>query len=173
MTQALSPQLQAFIGQLAEPPITMRDPIDRSAIRRYSDALGDTNPAYIDHDYAARSARRGVIAPTAMLDAWTMPHYDPDRPVAGDHMPVLAELANMGYTCAVAIEIEQEYVRELRLGDVVTQRKFVESISPEKSTGLGTGRFVCIRSEFCDQNAGLVGVMRMTLLKFKPRSDAS
>src|SRR5690606_29453034 len=119
-----------------------RDPIDRSAIRRYCDALGDANPAYTDAEFAAKSFRGGVIAPPAMLDAWTMPHYDPARPPAGDYMPLLAELASMGYTSAVAIEIEQEYVRELRLGDVLTQRRTVESIGPEKNTGLGVGRFL-------------------------------
>lgn len=169
----LPPELRKYIGELIEPPVTMRDPIDRSAIRRYCDATGDANPAYTDAEFAAKSSRGAVIAPPAMLDAWTMPHYDPNRPPAGDYMPLMAELAAMGYTAAVAIEIEQEYLRELRLGDVLTLRRTVESIGPEKKTALGPGRFICLRSDFTDQHGELVGVMRMTLLKFRPAAGGA
>jgi uncharacterized protein len=170
--QQLPPGLLSFIGQLAEPPLTMRDPIDPSAIRQFCDAVGDQNPAYTDAEYAAASARRGLIAPPAMLSAWTMPRYDPDRHAAGGTVPVMIELSRMGFTAAVAIEMEQQYFRELRLGDVLTLRRIVESISAEKITGLGAGRFLCLRSDFTDAQGEAVGFMRVTILKFKPSRGA-
>jgi len=82
------------------------------------------------------------------------------------------ELSRMGFTAAVAIEMEQQYFRELRLGGVLTLRRIVESISAEKNTRLGAGRFLRLRSDFTDAQGEAVGFMRVTILKFKPSRGA-
>jgi acyl dehydratase len=168
MTEILPPELQAFIGAEATPEIVMRDPIEMSAIRRWCDAMGDANPLYVDEDYARATEFGGRVAPPAMLDAWTMPFYDPDRKTAGDHMPVMAALTALGYPAAVATNIEQEYFRYLKPGDTLTCRSIVESISAEKTTSLGRGRFIYVRNDYIDQTGEPVGLMRMGMFKFEP-----
>jgi acyl dehydratase len=168
MTSALPASLQPFMGEAAEPPVTMLDPIDRSAIRRWCEAIGDRNPIYLDPAHPATRALGGILAPPAMLDAWTTSRYDPDAKTGGDGIAVLSALAQLGFPVAVASGIQQHYDRYLRPGDVITQRRYVESISPEKKTALGDGRFVVLRSEFTDQQSAPVGRMHMTILKFRP-----
>ena len=168
MTEVLPPELQAFIGAEANPVVTMRDAIEMSAIRRWCDVTGETNPLYLDEDYARTTEFAGRVAPPAMLDAWTMPFYDPDRKTAGDHIPAMAALTDMGYPAAVATNIEQEYLRYLKPGDTLTCRSIVESISAEKTTSLGRGRFVYVRNDYIDQDGESVGLMRMGMFKFEP-----
>jgi hypothetical protein len=169
MKSALPACLQAFIGQAVQPPVTIPDPIDRSAIRRWCEAIGDRNPIYLDPIHPATVALGGIVAPPAMLDAWTMARYDPDAEPGGDGIPVFSALTHLGFPVAVAIEIQQQYDRYLRPGDVITQHRYVESISTEKETALGDGHFVVLRSDFIDQRSAPVGRMHMTILKFRPR----
>ena len=173
MTAALPAALQAFIGQLAEPPVTMPDPIDRSAIRRWCEAIGDKNPIYLDPHHPATRALGGIVAPPAMLDAWTMARYDPQGRSGGEDIPVFSALSRLGFPIAVAIEIRQRYERYLKPGDVITQHRYVESISSEKKTAVGAGHFVVLRSDFVDQASAPVGRMHMTVLKFHPREGGS
>jgi uncharacterized protein len=169
MTSAVPASLQAFIGQAVQAPVTMPDPIDRSAIRRWCEAIGDHNPIYLDPAHPATIAIGGIVAPPAMLDAWTTPHYDPDVRAGGDDIPVFSALSRLGFPVAVAIEIRQQYARFLRPGDIITQHRYVESISTEKKTALGDGHFIVLRSDFIDQRSAPVGHMHMTVLKFRPR----
>ena len=171
MKSALPASLQAFIGQAVQPPVTMPDPIDRSAIRRWCEAIGDGNPIYLDPTHPATVALGGIVAPTAMLDVWTMPRYVPYAQSGGDDIPVFSALTHLGFPVAVAIEIRERYDRYLRPGDVITQHRYVESISPEKKTGLGVGHFIVLRSDFIDQRSARVSQMHMTILKFRPREN--
>ena len=73
-----------------------------------------------------------------------------------------------GFTAVVATNLEQDYLRYLRPGDLITQRVFLEDISDEKHTALGAGHFLDYRYEFSDQKGELVGRMRFRILKFRP-----
>jgi acyl dehydratase len=50
-----------------------RDPVNGAMIRHWCDAMTDANPVYTDPDAAAKSIHRGIVAPPAMLNAWSMP----------------------------------------------------------------------------------------------------
>ena len=168
MRDELPGELAIFIGTEVHPFGVMRDPVEMSKIRQWCDTVGETNPLYLDKGYAKATEFGVPVAPPAMLDAWVMPEYDPDRKVAGDYMPVLAALTRHGYPVTVATDIEQHYARYVKIGDRLRSRSIVESISPEKKTALGRGRFISIFTEFVDQNDAIVGTMRMGWFKFAP-----
>ncbi|MBV8950558.1 MAG: bifunctional MaoC family dehydratase/OB-fold nucleic acid binding domain-containing protein, partial [Actinobacteria bacterium] len=63
---------------------------------------------------------------------------------------------------------EQEYFKELHLGDHLSTTTTIESISEEKATGLGVGHFFTTLVRYTDQNGDLVATMRFRILKFKP-----
>jgi hypothetical protein len=74
-----------------------------------------------------------------------------------------------GFTAVVATNLEQEYLQYLKPGDLVTQKvSFLEEVSDEKRTALGTGHFLNYRYEFSDQRGTLIGRMRFRILKFRP-----
>ena len=72
----------------------------------------------------------------------------------------------------MATNTEQEYLRELVPGDLLSTTSVIESVSEEKSTGLGVGHFVTTRTEYRDQDDELVGAMTFRILKFRPRPKA-
>jgi uncharacterized OB-fold protein len=55
----------------------------------------------------------------------------------------------------------------------VSVTSVVESVSPEKTTALGVGRFLTTRMDYSDGTGALVATMRFRILKFRPRTAAS
>lgn len=154
-------------------------PVNEPMIHHWCDAIGDRNPCYLDREFAEKSTHGGLVAPPAMLQAWTMRGLRPDTPEeaaarknAGDEKSVLQVLDEAGYTSVVATNCEQEYFRYLEPGDQLTHTVEVESVSPEKKTGLGTGRFLTQLYTFRDQKGEIVGTMRFRILKFRPPASA-
>ena len=47
-------------------------------IRHWCEAMGDTNPVYIDAEAAAASVHGGIVAPPTMLQAWVMRPFGVD-----------------------------------------------------------------------------------------------
>ncbi len=159
--------LRTRCGELAAPVRTAPDPVNVPMIRRWCEAMGERNPLYLDETYARASAHGGLVAPPAMLEVWTMQRFRPDaelpRPLLG-----LDDMDAAGFTAVVATDLEQEYLRYLRPGDLVTQRVFLQGVSDEKRTALGAGHFLDYRYEFMDQHGEPVGRMHFRILKFRP-----
>ncbi len=167
-SEAFLRALRAFIGKPGAPEVA-RDPVNQPMIRHWCDAMDDANPAYLDAAFAARSVHGGIVAPPAMLNAWTMPGL-PGRPPgrvdpAGE---VYRALDEAGFTSVVATDSAHEYLRSLRIGDLVHGVGEVEEVSDEKKTGLGVGHFVTTQTTYTTQSGEIVGRMRFRILKFKP-----
>ncbi|WKN16026.1 OB-fold domain-containing protein [Streptomyces sp. JUS-F4] len=152
-------RLSAYEGRAAAVAGRGKDPVNEPMIRHWCEAMGDTSAAYRGPD---------AVAPPTMLQAWTMGgltgHTD-HRSAAYDEM--FALLDGAGYTSVVATDCEQEYLRPLRPGDRITFDTVIESVSPRKTTKLGTGYFVTTRT---DVHAGgePAGTHRFRILKYRP-----
>ena len=169
---ALDEQLQAMVAAsrpVVGPPA--RDPVNLPMIRHWCDAIGDENPVYTDPKAALSSLHGGVVAPPTMLQAWGMRGLERRPLAAAEQAPVRGpnELLNeAGYTSVVATDCEQDYLRYLEPGDLLTAESRLESVSSEKHTALGDGYFVTTRTTYRDQNGAVVGEMRFRILWFKP-----
>lgn len=173
--EALMKALEAYVGTTDGAPGSCPYPVNEPMIHHWCDAIGDRNPAYLDPEVARATGRDDVIAPPVMLQAWTMRGLRPPTPeeeayaaAAGDRKSVLETLDDAGFTSVVATNCEQEYLRELQPGDQLTHEVTIESVSPEKKTGLGVGHFVTQLYTFKDQDGAVVGTMRFRILKFRP-----
>ncbi|MGI5157649.1 FAS1-like dehydratase domain-containing protein [Microbispora sp. CA-102843] len=169
-----------FAGREIVPPREGPDPVNVPMIRHWAEAMGDRNPVYLDDDAARATGRAGIVAPASMTQAWTMRGYA--ATVAGTGAgsgagPGAEELNALlekdGYTSVVATDSEFEFHRELAVGDRVSVREVVESISPEKSTALGVGRFVTTVRTYTDKDGEVVAVQRWRLLRFRPKDQAT
>ncbi|MFH8404469.1 bifunctional MaoC family dehydratase N-terminal/OB-fold nucleic acid binding domain-containing protein [Streptomyces sp. NPDC018019] len=151
-------RLKAFEGQPAVTAGVGKDPVNGPMIRHWCEAMGDTRPAY---------EGPGAVAPPTMLQVWTMGGLSghPGRSAAYDALFALLDEA--GCTAVVATDCEQEYLRPLRPGDRITFDAVIESVSPRKTTKLGTGYFVTTRM---DVRAGgePAGTHRFRILKYAP-----
>ncbi|MGW3832671.1 bifunctional MaoC family dehydratase N-terminal/OB-fold nucleic acid binding domain-containing protein [Streptomyces microflavus] len=157
-------RLSAYAGRPAATAGTGRDPVNAPMIRHWCEAMGDTSPAYWGPD---------AVAPPTMLQAWTMRGLSPDpepddgtgRSAAYDEL--LGLLDGAGYTSVVATDCEQEYLRPLRPGDLITFDAVIESVSRRKTTKLGTGYFVTTRMDV-RADGELAGTHRFRILKYRP-----
>jgi uncharacterized OB-fold protein/acyl dehydratase len=182
-------ELKRFEGQPVGDPFKGPDAVNRAMIRHWVEAMGGENPVYVDDQIARENGLPGVIAPPTMLQSWIMRGYkataetDAARKAAaagdGDDGPAHAIslqdqlfrlLDAAGFTSVVATNCEQHYERPLVLGDHLTIRSIIESVSSRKATALGDGYFVTTRSDFDDQNGDLVATMRFRILRFRPQS---
>ncbi|MGW7365502.1 bifunctional MaoC family dehydratase N-terminal/OB-fold nucleic acid binding domain-containing protein [Streptomyces sp. NPDC054841] len=137
---------------------TGKDRVNEPMIRHWCEAMGDTNPAYAGPD---------AIAPPTMLQAWTMGGLSGHSDRSGAYDELSALLDGAGFTSVVATDCEQEYLRPLRPGDRITYDSVIESVSPRKTTKLGTGHFVTTRMDI-HADGELAGTHRFRILKYTP-----
>lgn len=170
-------ELDALIGR---PPggtgITVApDPVNQPMIRHWAAAFEDRNPVYTDPDAAARSRFGAIVAPPMMLQTWTMPvpvitgiaeRGGSPAETEGESIMTIFERQGLVGTLAVGSEFEIE--RHLRLGEVISATNIVETISEEKTTRLGRGRFVTWLTTYTDEHGEVVGRQRFRILKFAP-----
>ncbi|MFD0227021.1 bifunctional MaoC family dehydratase N-terminal/OB-fold nucleic acid binding domain-containing protein [Streptomyces hirsutus] len=169
-------RLQAFTGRELRALTPAQDPVNQPMIRHWTEAMGDTNPVHTDAGAARATGRAGVVAPASMVQAWTMRGYAAtvSPPAGRDGFDELVDLlAEGGYTSVVATDSEFTFLRELEPGDHVAVRETVESISAEKRTGLGTGRFVTTLKTYTDQHGETVATQRWRTLRFRPAPPAA
>ena len=173
-------QLRSFEGKPSGPPMEARDEVNQAMIRHWIDAMGDENPVYVDEKAARANGFPGVVAPPTMLQAWVMRGYlsqkggewKAPRDESGETsaQEQLFDVFNAaGFTSVVATNCDQEYTRPIVLGDRLTVSSVIDSVSPEKHTGLGDGHFVTTRLEFTDQHGERVATMRFRILRFRPQ----
>ena len=167
--------IKAFEGRRVSDPTPGPDPVNVPMVRHLVEALGDTNPVYLDADAAKASVHGGLIAPPTSLQVWTMQGL---RQTGGGRRgdsaqdQLLGLLDEAGFTSVVATNCEQEYHRPIRPGDHLSVEAVIDSVSEEKSTGLGVGHFVTTRQIYRDQDGNHVADMLFRILKFTPRPRA-
>ncbi|WP_369199662.1 bifunctional MaoC family dehydratase N-terminal/OB-fold nucleic acid binding domain-containing protein [Streptomyces sp. PU-14G] len=173
-SEAFEERLRAFAGRELTGPSPGQDPVNQPMIRHWAEAMGDRNPVYTDERAARATGRSGVVAPASMVQAWTMRGYAATASPAardtgrGGFSELVALLDEGGYTSVVATDSELEFRRELVPGDHIAVQETVESISPEKNTALGAGRFVTTLRTYRDQAGEVVATQRWRTLRFRP-----
>ena len=176
-TPTLDDALAALVGRPISSggPNVAPDPVNAPMIRHWAAAFEDANPVYVDADAAAASRHGEIVAPPLMLQTWTMatPRITGLRerggsPVEGESAEVLRLLDEAGFVGTLATNSDFEIDRYLRLGDVVSAETVLESVSAEKRTRLGPGRFVTWVTTYTDAAGERVGVQTFRILKFDP-----
>ncbi|WP_439378332.1 bifunctional MaoC family dehydratase N-terminal/OB-fold nucleic acid binding domain-containing protein [Amycolatopsis lexingtonensis] len=148
-------------------PRLARDPVNQAMVNNWVEAIGDTNPVYTDPEFAARSVHKGLVAPPAMAQVWTMGGLNAARG-SDDPLGLMMELLDdAGFTSVVATNSEQTYHRYLRPGEQVEARTKLESVVGPKRTALGEGWFVTTRMTWYVEGEA-VAEMMFRVLKFAP-----
>ncbi|WP_051265501.1 bifunctional MaoC family dehydratase N-terminal/OB-fold nucleic acid binding domain-containing protein [Nakamurella lactea] len=167
-------QLRTFVGQQATPVRYAQDAVNPAMIRHFVEAMGDENPVYTDETAARSTGRSGIVAPPPMLSSWLMVGYKAHTAAAEHGAPdspmtrLLNLLGDAGYVGVVATNDEQEYVRELRIGDRLKMTAVIEDVSPRKVTGLGAGHFITTLRTYTDADDQVVARQRFRILRFDP-----
>ena len=149
-----------------------RDPVNQPMIHNWVEAIGDTNPIYVDEQAAVAAGHSGIVAPPAMAQVWTMRGLHAERQ-ADDPLGRMTEILDeAGFTSVVATNCDQIYHRYLRPGEEVTIETVLEDVVGPKKTGLGEGWFFTTRNLWrvaeVDGPSEVVAEMKFRILKFAP-----
>jgi len=138
-------------------------PVERGYIWTTCSSVENANPLFWDDD-VARELTDGPIAPPTMLSVWFRPHHwAPGRSEPGLALKVHFDLkAKLDLPEAVMTSNTMVFYDPVRPGDRLRTHQVLRSVSAEKSTKLGTGRFWVIDVEYHNQNDELVGIESYT-----------
>jgi acyl dehydratase len=138
-------------------------PVERGYVWTACSSVENGNPLFWD-DAVASELTDGPIAAPSMLSTWFRPHHwAPGRTKEVLPLQVHFDMkALFGLPEAVMTENSLTFHEPVRPGDLLTTRQVLRSVSEEKTTRLGTGRFWEIDVEYRNQKDELVGVESWT-----------
>jgi len=138
-------------------------PVERGYIWTACASVENANPLFWDDDVAAE-VTGGPIAPPSMLSTWFRPHsWAPGQETQRLPLQVHFDLKDrLELPEAVMTDNTITFHEPVRPSDIITTRQRLRSVSPEKTTKLGTGRFWVIDVEYHNQRGELVGVESWT-----------
>jgi len=164
--------MYSFVVEVVYPTTPAPDDINETMIRQWSEILGETNPAYLDAEWAANSSRGHTIAPPAMMYVWGQEGFQVTQGRAPNAMSTLVEVFNRhGFTGVLGTNVKQQYMKESCIGDNISVHMIIDNISERKTTARGTGYFFETLSTFTDQHNDVVGTQRFKVLKFAPQEQ--
>jgi acyl dehydratase len=170
-TGILPADVEALIGAVQYEQ-TGEFPVERGYIWTSCASVENGNPLFWDDD-VAHALTGGPIAPPTMLSVWFRPHHwAPGRTVQPLPLQVHFDLKER-FALPEAVMTDNTIVfhEPVRPGDVLRTRQVLRSVSDEKTTKLGTGRFWVIDVEYLNQRGELVGVESYTGFGYR-REDA-
>ncbi len=160
------------------PLLDPHDVVSESDIRHWCEVMHDANPLYYDTEYAKNSEYGSMIAPPAMVQAFTLFSMEvalkqfrkeeienPEYP----HNELNERLMQAGYTGIMATAQQQTFHAPIKLGDQVFWKLGIGMISDhDHFTRQGVGRYFVMVYEFYNQNEEKVCTMNFRLLRYKP-----
>ncbi len=148
----ITDEMRSLVGVESEPSVYQ---IEREPIRRWAEAIGDTNPLYHDEEYAKKKGYRGLVVPPASIAQYAFP-VKVGKSGRGVKSPFTRSL-NGGN--------EYEFFKRVCAGDIVTATtKLVELY--ERAGRLGTMLFVIHETTFRDEKGEVVAKSRNTSISY-------
>jgi acyl dehydratase len=138
-------------------------PVELGYIWSTCASVENGNPLFWDEEVAA-AVTGGPVAPPTMLSVWFRPHHwAPGRDRELLPLQIHFDLKDrFELPEAVISENTMVFHEPVRPGDQISSRQILRSVSEEKTTRLGTGRFWVIDVEYHNQRQELVGVESYT-----------
>ena len=162
-------EVSAWIGQYRYEEETEFE-IEQGTITTSCASVENGNPLFWDQS-VAQSLTGGPIAPPSMLSVWLRPHHwAPGRKRERQPLQVHFDMKEkLGLPEAIITDNQIEFGEPVRLGDRLTTRQILASVSEPKTTKLGRGRFWVVQVEYSNQHGDFVG--RESYTAFGYRKD--
>lgn len=136
----------------------------RDNIRNFADAVGDSNPLWIDEAYAAKSRFGMITAPPTFL--YNVNHGSAPA-LAAPGQPPSTDLALL-YAGA-----ELEFFRPIRRGDEFSVKGKAVAVTRKQSRSLGPMLFATGEAYYSNRKNELIGIIRTTTCRFIPPEKQS
>jgi acyl dehydratase len=145
----ITADMRRSIGAEASPVVIE---IERGAVRKFAEAVGDANPLWRDEEYARNTRYGGILAPPSFLCT-----------------------AGAGFSGRIEIELplkrllvvadELEFCQPIRVGEVITCNQRLVDLQ-EREGKKGKQVFVVYENVFTDQKGEMVARGRATYLRY-------
>jgi acyl dehydratase len=146
--------LKQYIGKV-DPP-HLRE-VEKGAIRRYADAVGDDNPLYYDEEYAKGSRYGCIIAPPGFF-GWAKKTISSSEGLVG----LIGAMIEAGYAGILDGGMAYDFYLPVRVGDtLVVSPKVADITLKEGKTKMMILRF---EASYTNQNGDLVAKSYQTLI---------
>jgi len=155
----ISEEVKQFIGK-ADPPIIRH--VEKGAIRRYAEAVGNDNPLYQDDEYARRSLYGSIIAPPGFF-GWPTKTPCSCTGLADIVGELQAALARGGFPRILDGGISYDFFLPVRAGDILIASPKVTGLSEKEGKG-GTMIICNFETTYTNQNGDLVAKANQTFI---------
>ena len=163
----LPEEMAPFIGKSIG---TVACEVEKGSIKRFADAVEETNPLYWDEDYAKKSKFGSIIAPPGFF-GWPVklpPGQTFQRPTDISDPPEVTDgmrtaLAKAGYANVLDGGVEYEFFLPVRAGDSLTVRSIIKEVR-EREGKTGKMAFLVIETTYHNQKKELAAVQRSTAI---------
>jgi uncharacterized OB-fold protein len=164
--------IDAIVAAGSGEPTIARDPVNHPMIHHWTDAIGDTNPIYVDDDAARAAGHDGIVAPPAMIQVWTMMGLGRARSDDDPLARAMKLFDDAGYVGVVATNCDQTYHRYLKPGELVAMSAEITDVVGPKQTALGEGYFINQKIRW-HVGEEIVAEMDWRIMKFLPAAKQS
>lgn len=112
------PLFEECVGLGSEP---VENPVERVAVRRFAEAIGDPSPLYTDPEAARRSVHGGLISPPTFprtFEYGTVPGVElpPEGLIHGSHRIRYERPLYVGESVLCRVELKESFDRDGRSG---------------------------------------------------------
>jgi hypothetical protein len=158
----LPAEVEGWIGQRKYEEFGEFD-VERGYIFSSCSSVQNGNPIYWD-EKSATEITGGFIAPPTMISVWFRPHYwSPGRTEEAVALQLHFDLkATLGLPEAVMSDNTITFYEPVRVGDRLKTTQILRSVSPLKTTKLGTGRFWIFEVEVENQKGEMCAIESYT-----------
>lgn len=140
-------EFKQFVGTLDPPHVKV---VERGAIRRYAEAVGDDDPLYHNLEYARELGHADIVAPPGFF-GWTVGTVPPLEAVMG----LMTAVVNAGYYRILDAGMSFDFFLPVRAGDVLVASPRVADVE-EKQGKSGTMIMCSFETAYLNQNGDVV-----------------
>jgi acyl dehydratase len=148
-------ELKQYIGKIDPPHVRE---VEKGAIRRYADAVGNDNPLYFDEEYASESRYGTIIAPPGFF-GWPTQSVPSSEGIIG----LMTAMINAGYYRILDGGMSYECFLPVRAGDILIASPKVKDVSAKEGKS-GTMIICNFETTYLNQNGDPVAKAYQTLI---------
>ena len=154
----LPEEVAKLIGKIGDTAILE---VEKGAIKKLADAVGDSNPLYWDEEHAKASRYGAIIAPPGFF-GWPV-KWEGNMPLLLPlRQEVIDTIAKAGFSRLLDAGIEYDFFHPVYAGDVLASVPKVISVTERETKG-GKMLFSVIEITYINRNADVVAKARQTL----------
>ncbi len=155
----LPEEISKLVGQAGD--VTIME-VDKGAIKRFAHAIDDSNPLYLDDEYARNSVYGSIVAPPGFF-GWPTRWTGSMPAISKLAQTLVAALSTAGYSRLLDGGIEYEFFFPIRAGDTLAALPRVSRVSERETKG-GKLAFSVVETTYTNQSGALVAKARQTFI---------